>query len=177
MRAARRAGFTLIELLVAMCIIAVLSAMLVFVAEPGDATLARKEARRLAALLELALAETRASGHSIAWSPVAGGYTFWRKADDGEWVSFADDSPFGRRSLPGGTSLREVLVDALPLAPGERVVLSPYGLSGAIRATLSGGGARVTLRGGALRRILLLPEPHAHADARPSAPQPRIHAG
>ena len=177
MRAARRAGFTLIELLVAMCIIAVLSAMLVFVAEPGDATLARKEARRLAALLELALAETRASGHSIAWSPVPGGYAFWRKADDGEWVSFADDSPFGRRSLPGGTSLSEVLVDALPLAPGERIVLSPYGMSGAIQATLSGGGASVTLRGGALRRISLQPDAHARMDVQPIAPAPRLHAG
>ena len=177
LRGARRAGFTLIELLVAMSIVGVLSATLVFVAKPGDATLARKEARRLAALLELALAETRASGRGIAWSPVTGGYAFWRKADDGEWVAFAEDSPFRRRSLPGGTALLDVTVDAQPLAPGERIVLSPYGLSGAIRATLSGGGARVTLRGGALRRILLLPDPHAHADARPSAPEPRIHAG
>jgi len=176
-RCPRGAGFTLIELLVAMCIVGVLSTILVFVAAPSDATLARKEARRLAALLELALAETRASGQSIAWSPVPGGYAFWRKADDGEWEAFPEDSPYRRRSLPGSTLLRDVLIDAQPLRPGERVVLTPYGMSGAIQATLSGGGTSITLRGGALRRISLQPDTHARMDARPSAERPRIHAG
>ncbi|MDH3318523.1 MAG: GspH/FimT family pseudopilin [Betaproteobacteria bacterium] len=176
-RDARRAGFTLIELLVVMSIIGVLAATLVFVAAPGDATLARKEARRLAALLELALAETRASGQSIAWSPVPGGYAFWRKAEDGEWVGFPEDSPYRRRSLPGATLLHDVLVDAQPLGPGERIVLTPYGLSAAIQVALTGGGASVTLRGGALRRISVQPDSHARKDDPPSAERPRIHAG
>lgn len=177
LRSGRRAGFTLIELLVAMCIIGVLSAMLVFVAQPGDATLARKEARRLAALLELALAETRASGQSIAWAPVPGGYAFWRKASDGEWEAFPEDSPYRHRSLPGATQLREVRIDTQPLAPDERIVLTPYGMSGAIEATLTGGGASITLRGGALRRISLQPDSHARNAGQPHAESPRIHAG
>ena len=69
MRAARCSGFTLIEILVAMAIISVLSVVLVLAAAPGEATHARTEARRLAALLELALGEARANGQSIAWSP------------------------------------------------------------------------------------------------------------
>ena len=69
MRGARRAGFTLIEILVAMAIVGVLAAILVLVAAPGEATQARNEARRLAALLELTFGEARASGQSIAWSP------------------------------------------------------------------------------------------------------------
>lgn len=178
MRCARRAGFTLIELLVAMSIIAVLSTMLVFVATPGDATLARKEARRLVALLELALAETRASGQSIAWSPAPDGYAFWRMADDGDWVAFAESGPFRRRTLPGETRLLDVTVDGQPIAPGQRIVFSPYGLSGAIRATLSGGGARLTLRGGAARRISLQPDDaNMRMEVRPGASLPRIHAG
>ena len=81
---ARGSGFTLIEVMVVAVIIAVLSSMLVLVAMPGDAALADKEARRLAALLELASAEARASGQSIAWAPERDGYSFWQRSDDGE---------------------------------------------------------------------------------------------
>jgi general secretion pathway protein H len=174
---ARAAGFTLIEILVAMCIVGVLSAMLLYVATPGEATLARQEARRLAALLELALAEARASGQTIAWSPVPGGYAFFRQGASGEWLGFPDASPYRRRPLPAGTVLREVRLDAQPLGSGQRIVMTPYGLSGAIEATISGGGASVTLRGGALRRISLMPKPDARNDALPRAERPRIHAG
>jgi len=173
----RTAGFTLIEILVAMTIIGVLSVMLVVVMAPGDTTLARTEARRLAALLELALAEARAGGQSIAWSPVEGGYTFWRRAEDGEWTRFPDDSPYKRRSLPAATQLRDVQVDARALAPGERVLLSPYGLSGAIQATIAGGNMSFTLRGGPLGRIAQESEPVAGANARSPSAAPRLHPG
>lgn len=173
----RNAGFTLIEILVAMTVVGVLSVMLVIVTGPGDATLARTESRRLAALLELALAEARANGRSIAWSPVEGGYTFWRRADDEEWTNFPDDSPYKRRTLPAATKLRDVLVDARALAPGERVVLSPYGLSGAIQATIAGGNMSFILRGGPLGRISHESEPIAGANARPPSATPRLHPG
>lgn len=174
---ARRAGFTLIEVLVTIAIIGIVSAVLVFAAAPGEAALARKEARRLAALLELALAETRASGQTIAWSPVPDGYAFLRRADDGEWVPFPPDSPYRRRSLPAGIELRDVLVDAQPLGPEERIVLSPYGFSGAIQATVVGGGASIALRGGPVRRISVVPDAQARKDARSHAERPRLHAG
>jgi general secretion pathway protein H len=155
MGGARSAGFTLIEILVAMAIIGVLSAILVLLAAPGEATQARNEARRLAALLELAFGEARASGQSIAWSPSADGYAFLRKGEDGEWHGIAADTAYRPRSLPAGVSLGAVLLDAQPLRPGERVVISPYGLGGAIQATIAGGGASITLRGGMLGRVML----------------------
>ena len=134
MRAARCAGFTLIEILVAMAIISVLSVVLVLAAAPGEATQARTEARRLAALLELALGEARANGQSIAWSPSPDGYAFLRKGEDGEWQGFPADSPYRRRSLPAGVSLGAVQLDAQPLRRGERIVITPYGLGAAIQA-------------------------------------------
>ena len=171
MHGARRAGFTLIEILVTMVIIGVLAVVLVFAAAPGEATHARTEARRLAALLELALGEARASGQSIAWSPSLEGYTFLRRGEDGEWHGFPADSPYRRRSLPTGVSLGAVQLDAQPLRPGDRIVITPYGLTGAIQATIEGGGARITLRGGALGRVTLDQSALLHDE------RPRIHAG
>jgi type II secretion system protein H len=170
MRAAHCAGFTLIEILVAMAIISVLSVVLVLAAAPGEAAQARTEARRLAALLELALGEARANGQSIAWLPLPDGYAFLRKGEDGEWQGFPADSPYRRRSLPAGVSLGAVQLDAQPLRRGERIVITPYGLGAAIQATIAGGGASITLRGGALGRVTLDQGALLHDE------RPRIHA-
>lgn len=172
----RQSGFTLIEILVTLVIVAVLSATLIFVASPSAATQARTEGRRLAALLELALAEARAGGQSIAWSPVPGGYAFFRRADDGAWVGFDDESIYRRRSLPEGVLLRDVTVEAHPLREGERIVMSPYGLAGAFAATVAAGDAAFTLRGGPLGRVSLVPD-NARDDARSQSENLRIHAG
>ena len=171
----RQSGFTLIEILVVMVVIAVLSTMLVFAASPSDATKARSEARRLAALLELAIAEARASGQSIAWSPVPGGYAFFRKGEDGGWVDFADDSAYRRRALPDGVLLRDVMVETHALREGERIVMTPYGLAGAIAATVAAGDAGFALRGGPVGRVSLVPV-HAREDARSHSERPRLHA-
>jgi type II secretion system protein H len=169
MRGARSAGFTLIEILVAIAIIGILSVVLVFAAAPGEASQARTEARRLAALLELALAETRASGQSVAWSPSPDGYAFLRKDEDGGWQGFPADSPYRRRPLPAGVSLGAVQLDAQPLRPGERIVITPYGLGSAIQATIAGGGASITLRG-AFGRVTLDSSALLHGE------RPRLHA-
>jgi general secretion pathway protein H len=170
-------GFTLIEILVTMAIIGVLSVMLVIVAAPSDAASARTEARRLAALFELAYAEARATGQTIAWSPVSGGYAFWRRADDGGWRRFPDDSPYRRRILPAGTQLGEVRIDGQALAPEQRVLISPYGLAGAMQARVSGGHSSYTLRGGALGRVSVQSDTEAGDDAHPNSAESRIHAG
>jgi type II secretion system protein H len=149
------AGFTLIEVMVVVVIIAVLSSMLVISAMPNEAALAHKEARRLAVLLELASAEARASGQSIAWSPERDGYSFWQRSDDGDWARFPDSSVYRRRSFGGQTELREVLVDDRVLPEGDRINLAPYGTRSLIAATITGGNARITLRGGVLGRISL----------------------
>jgi general secretion pathway protein H len=172
----RQSGFTLIEILVVVVIVAVLSATLVFVATPSAVSQARAESRRLAALLELAIAEARAGGQSIAWSPVPGGYAFFRRAEDGEWVPFGDDSVYRRRSLPEGVLLRDVRVEAHALREGERVVMTPYGLAGAIAATISAGDAAFSLRGGPVGRVSLVPA-EARDDARSLLEIPRLHAG
>lgn len=174
--ASHSSGFTLIEILVTMAIVAVLSVTLVFVAAPSDAASSRTEARRLAALLELAYSEARATGQTIGWSPMPGGYAFWRKADDGQWQRFPDDSPFRPWHMPEGTRLGKVRIDGQALAAEQRLLMSPYGLNGAMLAHISGGHASYTLRGGALGRISVQSATDAGDDAHPNSAQPGIHA-
>lgn len=148
-------GFTLIEVMVAVVIVAVLASIVVVNAMPDDAALARREGRRLAALLELAFAEARASGQSLAWLPEGNGYSFWRRNEDGEWGRFPESSVYRPRSIGASAEIRNVMVDARVLPPGERVELSPYGGGGAIEATIVGGDARITLRGNVLGHVSL----------------------
>jgi len=176
----RMGGFTLIEVMVVVVIIAALSSMVVINAMPGDAAQVDREARRLAALLELASAEARAGGQSIAWSQESDGYSFWQRSDDGEWTRFSDASVYRRRSFLGRAGFREVRLDARVLPQGDLVTLSAYGTRGLIEATIGSGNARITLRGDVLGRIWLQRDSDESdgraADGRPVAGT-RLHPG
>lgn len=143
-------GFTLLELVVVVCILGVLAALAAYAVVPGEAALAEREARRLALLLELAAAETRAGGEAIAWTPEPGGYAFWRRGDDGEWTRFPASSPYRPRA-----------VDAAISVEGERAVFAAYGLQAPLAATIRGGHAELILRSGPLGRVSLQ-RIHAH---------------
>lgn len=68
-RSDRDSGFTLIELLVVVALIAITSATIsLALRDPAELQLQR-EAQRLAALLETARAESRASGLAVRWIP------------------------------------------------------------------------------------------------------------
>jgi len=65
----RNSGFTLIELLVVVALIAITTATIsLALRDPAELQLQR-EAQRLAALLETARAESRASGLAVRWIP------------------------------------------------------------------------------------------------------------
>lgn len=140
---ARARGFTLLEVLVVVAIAAVLSVTFATLASPSDAATAEKEARRLALLLELAFAESRASGRALAWRPEPGGYSFWRRDDDGDWVALPADGPYRRRTFPSGIALRS----------GEAVVLHPYGFAAPMEVTIAAGSRRLVVQGGVLGRF------------------------
>ena len=74
--AARARGFTLIELLVVVAIIAIATAGVSFALRDTQATQLEREAQRLAALLESARAQSRASGVPVRWRAVDGGFRF-----------------------------------------------------------------------------------------------------
>ena len=154
-RAVRKAGFTLIELLVVLAILAVVASTVSILALPGEAAAARDEARRLAALLESAMQESRASGRSIAWSAEAHRYAFWHRDEDGDWTLYPRDSVYRARALAERTELTGVRVDGRSVAPGERVVFSPHGLRNELRATVVSASAQFTIEGDAIGRVTL----------------------
>ncbi|MBC7938846.1 MAG: prepilin-type N-terminal cleavage/methylation domain-containing protein [Chitinophagaceae bacterium] len=68
-RAAARRGVTLLELLVVLAIVALSVAAVSFALRDGTATLLEREGVRLAALLEMARAESRVTGTAVRWVP------------------------------------------------------------------------------------------------------------
>lgn len=69
-------GFTLIELMVVVAIVAIATAgVALALRDSGRADLER-EAERLAALLESARGQSRASGIPVRWRPAGGGFAF-----------------------------------------------------------------------------------------------------
>ena len=64
-------GFTLIELMIVVVLIAVASSVASLALRDPASTTLEREAARLAALLESARAEARASGLSASWEPRA----------------------------------------------------------------------------------------------------------
>jgi general secretion pathway protein H len=136
-------GFTLLEVLVVVAIIAVCSSLLI-IAMPGEGALADREARRLAALVEAATAEARASGQPIQWTAERTGYSFWRRSEEGEWQRFPSESPYRTRTLGGAIAIE-----------GAALTLTPYGLQAPFEAVIRAGATQIILRSSALGRVTL----------------------
>jgi len=151
----RPAGFTLLEVLIVLVIIGVMSALVAVVAFPNNDALSERDARRLANLLELAFAEARATGQSIAWGPEESGYSFWYQSSDLEWSRFPDSSVFKRRTFSEETEIERVYVDGRELSPGGRIIVRPHGTQGVVEVRIVGASARFVIRGGAFGRISL----------------------
>ena len=69
-------GFTLLELLVVISIMALATAGVGLAMRDGGATQLQREGERLAALLESARAQSRASGSAVRWRADAQGFHF-----------------------------------------------------------------------------------------------------
>lgn len=70
----RGRGFTLLELLIVMALMALATAGVSLSLRDNSQTLLDREATRLAAVLEAARAQSRASGLALRWISIAGGY-------------------------------------------------------------------------------------------------------
>ena len=124
--AGRRRGFTLIELLVVLAIVALASSLVVVSMRDSAQTHLDEEAERLAALLEGARTEARASGITVRWEPAGA------EASDGanfRFIGLPPSSNLPTHWLQPGVSAeilgaRAVLLGAEPILPAQRIVLS-----------------------------------------------------
>ena len=120
----RQAGFTLIELLVVITLIAIASSVISLALRDPAATRLEQEAARLAALLESARAEARASGLAARWEPRA------EQADAPgfRFIGLPDSTERPSRWLGEGVSAevvgaRAVVLGPEPLIGRQRIVL------------------------------------------------------
>ncbi|MEO6281196.1 prepilin-type N-terminal cleavage/methylation domain-containing protein [Roseateles sp.] len=129
-------GFTLIELLVVVALIAITSATIsLALRDPAELQLQR-EAQRLAALLEAARAESRASGLAVRWIPAA-----IKTGDDFRFEGLPRTIQLPSRWL--GDPVAVTIANASATNPG--LVLGPEPLIPAQRLQLQLGSQRVVL--------------------------------
>lgn len=136
-------GFTLMELMVVVAIIAIASAGVMFAIPDASATALERDAQRLAALLDSARAQSRASGLAVVWRATPEGFKFEglpqaKNASTGEMVDLVK---FPTNWLSSDTRVDESSRLALgpePIIARQEVVL----LNAARSLTLATDGIR-----------------------------------
>lgn len=128
-------GFTLIELLVVMLIIGLTVGFVTLsINTGGGARQTEEEARRLAALVELARQEAVLRSQELAIEFHPNGYRFLRLTED-KWAPLGDDELLRPRELPTGIGLelrlegRDVELEASPEKETPHVFLLSSGES------------------------------------------------
>jgi general secretion pathway protein H len=120
----RQRGFTLIELMLVVALVAIASAVASLAMRDPAASKLEQEAVRLAALLESARADARASGVAARWEPLT-------EQEDGSgfrFVGLAPSAQLPTRWLEPGTAAqvigaRAVLLGPEPLIGEQRILL------------------------------------------------------
>lgn len=138
-------GFTLLEVLVVILIMGLFVGLVGAIVRPDDRGLLRVEAERLGQLLELAAAESRLTGKSIAWSVDGPGYRFGRYQEDSGWSDVPDSELLRRRTLPQGMTVSALQVENAPVNGVMRLEFPPYGLMHAYTIDLSLGVERYAI--------------------------------
>lgn len=143
----RARGFTLIEVLVVLLIMGLFVGLVSAIVRPDDRGLLRVEAGRLAQLLDLAAAESRLTGKSIAWTADGPGYRFWRMSGHADWLEARDSDLLRARALPQGMVIRSLQIENGPAHGAMRLEFAPYNAALAFHIEMSLGAARYAVAG------------------------------
>lgn len=142
---ARVRGFTLLEMLVVLVIAGLLVSLASVSITRNPRTDLKEQAQRLALLFESASDEAQVRARPIAWQPVAGGYRFDIRTDDG-WRALQRDELLRERRWEAG--ITDVAIDY----PGsdvhpDRIVFGVESIGAAVTVTLFSDVGRVTVVG------------------------------
>ncbi|CAA2102199.1 prepilin-type N-terminal cleavage/methylation domain-containing protein [Variovorax paradoxus] len=120
-------GFTLLELIVVIAIIAIATAAVSFAMRDTDAAKLDREADRLAALLESARAQSRASGVPVRWRPVEGGFAFDGLPPEALPSGWASAGISAQASLASGVQMPALQLGPDPIIAAQQVMLHSAG--------------------------------------------------
>lgn len=133
-------GFTLIELLVVVALIAITSATISLALRDPTELQLQREAQRLAALLEAARAESRASGLTVTWIPKGA-----KAGDDFRFVGLPRTIALPTRWLGDPVAVQIEQAPATQPAAQPGLTLGPEPIIPAQRLRLQLGDQRVVL--------------------------------
>jgi general secretion pathway protein H len=150
-------GFTLIEVLVVLLIMGLFVGLVSAIVRPDARALLRVEAERLAQLLDLAAAESRLTGKSIAWTADGPGYRFWRMTG-AEWSEVRDSDLLRARALPQGMTISGLQVESMRSPEHMRLEFNPYGATLSFSVEMSLGAAHDTVLGSPIGDVRVSPE-------------------
>ena len=156
-RAGAIRGFTLIELLVVLLIMGMIVGLASAIVRPDDRGLLRVEAERLAQVLDLAAAESRFTGQSIAWTTDGSGYRFWRMTGEADWSELLDNDLLRARTLPQGMLISGLQVENLPAHGNMRIEFAPYAPALSFTIDLSLGVARYAVAASPIGELTVVP--------------------
>jgi len=120
-------GFTLLELIVVIAIIAIATASVSFAMRDSQAASLDREADRLAALLESARAQSRASGVAVRWRPIEGSFVFDGLAADALPSGWVAEGISAQASLANGTLVPTLQLGPDPIIAAQQITLYSAG--------------------------------------------------
>lgn len=124
----RARGFTLLELIVVIAIIAIATASVSFAMRDSSAAQLDREADRLAALLESARAQSRASGVAVRWRPVEGGsFVFDGLPPEALPAGWTMSGISAQASLGNGAPIAAVQLGPDPIIAAQQILLQTEG--------------------------------------------------
>jgi general secretion pathway protein H len=124
---ARRAGFTLLELLVVIAIIALATVgVTLSLRDTGQVALER-EAERLAALLEAARSQSRASGVAVRWRVTEQGFVFDGLPVGSLPTGWLDTETRAQSAMGDGRAADALLLGPEPIIAAQQVELTSAG--------------------------------------------------